>query len=88
MILVAHGITNRAILSWASGGGLATLSAFEQDTCCLNIIDVDVRDDAVRRAIVRQVNATADNLTKKGIYQTSLERGYDEWQQRRRALAD
>ena len=88
MILVGHGVTNRAILSWATGGGLATLSAFEQDTCCLNIIDVDVREKAVTRALVRQVNMTPENLTKQGIYQTSLERGYDDWRQHQRALAD
>ncbi len=87
MILVGHGITNRAILSWAHGGGLASLAGFEQDTCCLNIIDVDVRDGAVARAIIRQVNVTPENVTKLGVYQTSLERGYDEWQRRQREFA-
>ncbi len=87
MLLVLHGMVNRAILSWIARGGVAGMAGFEQETCCLNIFDVDVIDGAVARRFARQVNMTSDNLTKQGIYQTSLEQGYAYWRKKQsRAL--
>ena len=79
MLLVAHGITNRAIMSWVTRGGLAGMGAYEQGTCCLNIFDADVVEAKVQRRFIRQINMTPENLTKQGRYQTSLEMGYDNW---------
>ena len=86
LLLVAHGITNRAILSWVTRGGLEGMGAFEQDTCCLNIFDADVIDGAIKRRFIRQINVTPENLTKKGRYQTSLEQGYSNWLARQPVL--
>jgi len=74
LLLVAHGGTNRSILSWVTHGGLQGMECFEQDTCCLNIIDVDVIDGDIHRRMLRMLNLTPENLTKRDGYLTTMER--------------
>ena len=74
LLLVAHGGTNRAILSWMARGGLDSLASFEQDEGCLNVLDVDVGNGEVLRRYVRVMNLTSYNLTKEGLCMTTLER--------------
>lgn len=65
LLMVCHGGVNRAILTDITCGGLKAFGAFEQDSCCVNIIDVDTCRDAgtVQRQILRGVNiTTADPL--------------------------
>lgn len=66
LLLVCHGGVNRAILTEVTGSGLKAFGAFEQDSCCLNIIDVDCYLDGgkVARWILRAVNATAEDPIK------------------------
>jgi len=52
VLLVAHSGFNRAALCWAVGASVSALPAFEQDTCCLNILDIDI--DATSGRIVRR----------------------------------
>ncbi len=82
MLLVAHGMVNRAILSWVAHAGIKGMGGFEQATCCLNIIDVDVDGEKILRRLARQINVTPDNVTKSGEYQTSFERGHMIWRER------
>ena len=74
LLLVAHGGTNRAILSWMARGGLESLATFEQDEGCLNVLDVDFNDGEVLRRYVRLMNFTPYNLTKEGLFTTTMER--------------
>ena len=73
LLVVGHAGTNRAILSWAAYGSLATFPAFEQDLCCVNIVDVDVREGEFIRRYIRLVNLSVDNLVKAGVFRTTLE---------------
>lgn len=75
LLLVAHGGVNRAILSEITSGGLASFGSFEQDSACLNVIDIDrCRDTgAILRRILRGVNITADDPFKTGRRLTSME---------------
>jgi probable phosphoglycerate mutase len=74
LLIVAHGGVNRVILNFVMNltwhGGLSV----EQDACCINIIDVDRKQDEVIRYLVRGVNITGYNLTKAGITLTDMER--------------
>lgn len=77
-LIVAHEGVNRIILGWVSGGGLKSLAAFEQDLCCVNVIDIDVTpapDGGVQieRAILKAVNLTPYDYVKAGLPRTSLE---------------
>lgn len=79
-LIVAHEGINRLILSWASGAGLAATAAFEQDTCCINVIDFDMvpAEDGspgpeIARALIKAVNLTPYNYLKQGMNMTSLE---------------
>lgn len=74
VLLVAHGGANRAILSWMTNSGLEGMSTFEQDTLCLNVLDVDVIDGDIIRKYVRAMNFTPYNITKDGLFNTSLEK--------------
>jgi len=67
LLLVAHGGVNRAILTDITGASLKAFGAFEQDSCCLNVIDIDTCADtgAVLRKILRGVNITADDPAKR-----------------------
>jgi len=73
-LVVGHGGTNAVILAWVTRGGLAGLSAFEQDAGCVNIIDVDVIDGEIVRRMIRGVNLTPYNLAKHEHYLTVAER--------------
>jgi probable phosphoglycerate mutase len=73
-LMVGHGGTNAVILAWVTRGGLAGLSAFEQDAGCVNIIDADVVDGEIVRRMLRAVNLTPYNLTKHEHYLTVAER--------------
>jgi broad specificity phosphatase PhoE len=73
-LLVGHGGTNAVILGWVTRGGLAGLSAFEQDAGCVNIIDADIVDGEIVRRMLRAVNLTPYNLTKHEHYLTVAER--------------
>ncbi|MGE0182125.1 MAG: histidine phosphatase family protein [Parvularculaceae bacterium] len=78
-LIVAHEGVNRIILGWACGGGLKTVSAFEQDLCCVNVIDLDItsREDGdglqIERVIIKAVNVTPYDYLKGGLPRTSLE---------------
>ena len=67
LLLVAHGGVNRAILTSVTGSGLAAFGTFEQDSACLNVIDIDTCLDTgvVLRRILRGVNITAEDPTKR-----------------------
>lgn len=66
LLMVCHGGVNRAILTDITCGGLKAFGAFEQDSCCVNVIDVDTCRDAgtVQRQILRGVNLTAGDPMK------------------------
>lgn len=72
-LVVSHDAVNRILLSWASGAGLQGLAAFEQDTACLNVLDIDMDGPQVVRAIIRVQNFTPYDPAKSGIRQTVLE---------------
>jgi probable phosphoglycerate mutase len=61
----AHGGTNAAILGWVTGLDLAAFGMFDQATCCLNVIDIDVdKSGQTIRKTVRAMNVTADDPPK------------------------
>ncbi len=75
LLLVAHGGVNRAILTDITSASLAAFGAFEQDSACLNLIDVDTCLDtgAVLRRVLRGVNITAEDPLKKTRRLLSME---------------
>jgi probable phosphoglycerate mutase len=77
-LIVAHEGVNRILLGWASKGGLASIGAFEQDLCCVNVLDLDVVPDpggkiAIERALIKAMNVTPYDYVKSGLSRTSLE---------------
>ena len=70
LLLVAHGGTNRVLLSEMLGVGLAGAGHFEQDPACVNIIDFDEHNFAIARLI----NYTPYNPHKFGDTLTTMER--------------
>lgn len=75
-LIVSHDAVNRILLAWAAGVGLAGIAAFEQDTACLNVLDVDSCDGQVLGAVVRTLNYTPYDPHKAGIHSTVLENLY------------
>lgn len=75
LLLVAHGGVNRAILTDVTSASLSAFGAFEQDSACLNLIDVDTCLDsgAVLRRVLRGVNITAEDPFKKTRRLLSME---------------
>ncbi|MAN63945.1 MAG: phosphoglycerate mutase [Parvibaculum sp.] len=75
LALVAHGGVNRALLGWATGAGLKSFATFEQNTCCVNIIDVDTHPESGdhQRTLIRGVNITAYDPAKRDVHLTALE---------------
>ncbi len=85
LLLVCHGGTNRAILTWFLGLSLDAFGQFEQDSCCLNILDFDQLEGTglITRRILRGLNITAQDtaktqsryLTMEGFAQRHVEAG-------------
>jgi broad specificity phosphatase PhoE len=73
LLLVAHDAVNRVLLAWAAQSGLKALAAFEQDMCCLNVIDLDIVDGTIERRIIRLMNYTPYDATKARLFLTSME---------------
>lgn len=75
LLMVCHGGVNRAILTDVTCGGLKAFGAFEQDSCCANVIDIDnCRDTGMlQRQILRGVNITAADPLKMMRRLTTME---------------
>jgi len=82
-LIVAHEGVNRIALGWVSGGGLRTIAAFEQDLCCVNLIDIDVTPSEsgsglqIERMVIKALNVTPYDFVKKGLSRSSLEHLFD-----------
>ncbi len=78
-LIVAHEGVNRIALGWACGGGLRTISSFEQDLACINVIDIDVTPSpsgdglVIERVLIKAINVTPYDFVKHGLSRTSLE---------------
>lgn len=73
LLAVLHEGVNRLLLSWALTGSRAAMAGLEQDPGCVNIVDFDVADGAVTRALVRMVNATPAEPSKAARSATGME---------------
>jgi phosphoserine phosphatase len=67
-LVVAHSVVNRLILSWALDSPLSALGRFEQDACCVNLIEWHERTP-----LVRLVNHTPWAPAKEGLTHSTLE---------------
>ena len=81
LLIASHDGVNRVLLGWAIGCGLSGLSALEQDTACVNIIDIDMLGDQVIRRLVRTVNLTPYDLSKSDSNLTVMEKIYQAYTQ-------
>jgi probable phosphoglycerate mutase len=79
LLVVAHGVVNRMILTLLLGAPLGALGKLEQDACCVNLIEID---DA-GTPLVRLINYTADNPHKVGMNFSTLEGLYRQFLQGR-----
>jgi probable phosphoglycerate mutase len=75
LLIVAHGIVNRLVLTSLLGAPVISLGKLEQDAGCINLIDVDER--AV--PLVRLVNLTIGNPCKRGMRLSTLEGLYQQY---------
>lgn len=81
LLLVTHDGVNRMILSLIASNCRATteeallnMGGFDQDTCCLNILDVDVKNGEITLSRIKLLNFTPDNPLKKDNHFSSMER--------------
>ena len=74
LLVVAHGGVNRVIMNRVMNTPWQAGVSIEQDACCINIVDLDMKDRRVARFLVRALNITGYNLNKVGIRLTDMER--------------
>lgn len=76
LLLVLHGAVNRAILNSLLGTGLKGYGFFEQDSCCLNIIDLDMDPGTMKaeRVVFRAINVVAQGHARADKPYVSIER--------------
>ena len=72
-LVAAHGVVNRTLLAQALDAGPHIYRRLEQDTGCLNVLDIEGKGAEARVAFVRLINFTPYNATKMGMQQTTLE---------------
>ena len=73
LFAVLHEGVNRLLLSWALTGGRAAMVGLEQDPGCVNVIDFDVVDGTIVRSLVRTVNVTLADPSKRARAATGME---------------
>lgn len=74
MLAVCHGGINRLLLTWTLGVPIGQMAPFEQDPCCVNILDFDLDEHGrIRRTVIRGVNITARETAKNALNLTTLE---------------
>jgi probable phosphoglycerate mutase len=74
LLIVAHGGVNRLLLNHMMNLPWQGTVSIEQDACCINIVDVDMAAGRVERYLVRGINITGYNLSKRGMSLTDMER--------------
>ncbi len=74
LLIVAHGGVNRLLLNHMMNLQWQGAVSIEQDACCINIVDVDMDAGRVERYLVRGINITGYNLSKRGMSLTDMER--------------
>jgi broad specificity phosphatase PhoE len=74
LLIVAHGGVNRVILNHVMNLPWQGAVGIEQDACCINVIDADSQGGRVVRYLVRAINVTAYNVSKRGIVLTDMEK--------------
>jgi probable phosphoglycerate mutase len=79
LMVMAHGVVNRMILTLLLGAPLGALGKVEQDACCVNLVEID----DTGTPLVRLVNWTADNPNKLGMHLSTLEGLYQQFLQGR-----
>ena len=76
-LIVGHEGINRVLLSWFCNAGLNASVSFEQDTGCINILDIDLVPNesghTIERKLIKAVNLTPLNYEKLGMNLRSLE---------------
>ncbi len=102
MLIVAHGGTNRALLTHALGAPLEVLGNLEQDPACINVIDMNSDVESPPRTeppssprsppsraryLVRLINDTRYAPLKKEIRMTTMEKIFSESREAILALA-
>jgi probable phosphoglycerate mutase len=74
LLIVSHDAVNRILLCWAAGSGRSAMAAFEQDMCCMNIVDVDTVDGKAVRRLIRSMNFTPYDVLKAESRLTVMEK--------------
>jgi probable phosphoglycerate mutase len=74
LLIVSHSGFQRAALSWALDAAPIGMASFEQDSCCLNILDIDIDErNSVVRKHVRLANFTPLDVIKQDAILTDGE---------------
>ncbi|MEM7137567.1 MAG: histidine phosphatase family protein [Myxococcota bacterium] len=72
-LVACHGVVNRTLLAYALHAGPEIYRRIEQDSGCVNVLDIEGDGEDARVAYVRMINFTPHNETKQGMFETSLE---------------
>jgi len=75
LLLAAHGVFNRFLMCRLLGLDFSHIANFEQDHCCLNILDLDIDTETgkLERCVIRALNVTPYDHTKKDLRYTDGE---------------
>ncbi|MTI08830.1 histidine phosphatase family protein [Curvivirga aplysinae] len=84
LLIVAHDGVNRLLLSLIASNCRATaetalfsMGGYDQDTCCLNILDIDVKDNEINLSRIKTLNYTPDNPLKTDNHFSSMEKVFN-----------
>ncbi len=72
-LVCCHGVINRTILAHSLGTGPEVYRSIEQDSGCVNVLDVEGAGSEARVECVRLMNFTPYDASKDGLRSTALE---------------
>lgn len=76
ILISSHDAVNRTILRWIYGNRLADIFSYEQDYGCLNILDINIKNNKIYKKRVKLQNFTVYNPLKKCLFDSSMDEVY------------
>ncbi len=77
ILISSHDVVNRILINWMFDQHLADIYAQEQDYGCLNILDIQVKDNRIFRKRIKLQNFTIYDPLKTKSFNSAMDDVYD-----------
>jgi broad specificity phosphatase PhoE len=77
ILISSHDAVNRVLISWMYDNNLTDVYTQEQDYGCLNILDIQIRNNSIFRKRIKLQNFTTYDFLKKDLFNSAMDEVYE-----------